>query len=96
MIAPLCPCGSGASLETCCGPVIDGSAAPTAEALMRSRYTAFVQGNIAHIWATYAREHRSKIGDDLPAVGWTGLDIIGSSGGGASDDTGTVDFAAEI
>lgn len=37
-----CPCGSGKPLAQCCQPYIDGDAgAPTAEALMRSRYTAF-------------------------------------------------------
>ena len=37
----LCPCGSGLELSACCGPYIEGKAkAPTAEALMRSRYTA--------------------------------------------------------
>jgi len=74
--------------------VIAGSPAPTAEALMRSRYTAFVHGNISHIRSTYAREHRSKIDNDLPAVDWTGLDILGTTGGGTDDETGTVDFAA--
>ena len=94
MTAPLCPCGSGAPLEACCGPVIAGSPAPTAEVLMRSRYTAFVQGNITHIRSTYAREHRADVSNDLPSVDWTGLEIMGTSGGGAGDDTGTVDFAA--
>lgn len=37
----LCPCGSGRAYEECCEPYIEGrEAAPTAEALMRSRYTA--------------------------------------------------------
>ena len=42
-----CPCGKGESLETCCGPFISGAALPdSAEALMRSRYTAYATGNI--------------------------------------------------
>lgn len=40
-----CPCGLGASLEACCGRYLGGQAAPTAEALMRSRYVAFVLGS---------------------------------------------------
>ncbi|HRZ89595.1 MAG TPA: SEC-C metal-binding domain-containing protein, partial [Spirochaetia bacterium] len=40
-----CPCGSGREYSACCGPVIAGAVpAPTAEALMRSRYTAYVKG----------------------------------------------------
>ena len=94
MTATACPCGSGAILADCCGPVIAGAPAPTAEALMRSRYTAFVQSNIVHIRATYATEHRARMSDDLPAVDWVRLEIMGTSGGAPDDNTGTVDFAA--
>ncbi|HMU16960.1 MAG TPA: SEC-C metal-binding domain-containing protein, partial [Thauera aminoaromatica] len=35
-----CPCGSGRAFGACCGPVLAGERpAPTAAALMRSRYT---------------------------------------------------------
>ena len=38
-----CPCGSGLDYGLCCGQYISGAKdAPTAEALMRSRYTAYV------------------------------------------------------
>jgi SEC-C motif-containing protein len=42
----LCPCGSDNKKYTdCCGRYLDGGeAAPTAEALMRSRYTAYALG----------------------------------------------------
>ena len=39
-----CPCGSGAPFGSCCFPFLEGEPAPTALALMRSRYTAFVLG----------------------------------------------------
>ena len=55
-----CPCGSGALFHDCCGPIVAGeSPAPTAEALMRSRYTAFTMGERAHIERTYAPEMRT-------------------------------------
>ncbi|MBK5938172.1 hypothetical protein CCR96_02550 [Halochromatium roseum] len=39
-----CPCGSGHTLADCCEPFLAGTTMPaTAEALMRSRYTAFTQ-----------------------------------------------------
>ncbi|MFN7145721.1 MAG: SEC-C metal-binding domain-containing protein, partial [Myxococcota bacterium] len=34
-----CPCGSGRKAKGCCLPILEGAAAPTPEALMRSRYT---------------------------------------------------------
>jgi hypothetical protein len=39
-----CPCGSGERYDACCGPAHAGSPVPTAAALMRSRYSAFVLG----------------------------------------------------
>src|SRR5687767_1109085 len=48
-----CPCG-GPSLATCCGPYLDGTALPpTAEALMRSRYTAYTLKNEPYLLATW-------------------------------------------
>ena len=72
-----CPCG-GPSLAACCGPYIDGSAiAPTAEALMRSRYTAYTQGNEAYLRASW---HASTLPSE-PIVSkdeklhWLGLEV---------------------
>ncbi len=53
-----CPCGSNLSFEKCCGPIIDGEPAPTAQALMRSRYTAYVVGALDHVANTHAAEVR--------------------------------------
>lgn len=55
----LCPCGSGLALASCCGPIIDGElVAPSAEALMRSRYSAFVLRKLDHVERTHAAEIR--------------------------------------
>ena len=48
-----CPCGSGAAYTVCCGRYHAGEAAPDAEALMRSRYSAFVRGDEAYLRATW-------------------------------------------
>lgn len=95
----LCPCGSGIAFDDCCGPIIQGArAALTAEALMRSRYTAFVRRDWDHIDRTHARAMRGAAAannaDD--SVEWVGLQIFGTTGGGAADETGTVDFAARF
>ena len=50
---PLCHCGSGQSYESCCAPYVTGAEqAPTAEALMRSRYSAYVEHAIDYLGET--------------------------------------------
>lgn len=45
-----CPCGSGQALVKCCQPLIEGAQeATSAEALMRSRYTAFCLKKLDYI-----------------------------------------------
>lgn len=89
-----CPCGSGRTLDICCGPVVvDGVPAATAEQLMRSRYTAFVLGAGDHLWRTWhprTRPERVEPGD----VAWTGLTILDVVDGGPEDRTGVVEFEA--
>jgi SEC-C motif-containing protein len=62
----------------CCGPYIAGAALPpTAEALMRSRYTAFVMGEEDYLRATWhpsTRPHDAII-DRAEPVQWLGLEI---------------------
>jgi SEC-C motif-containing protein len=53
-----CPCGSGLSYDRCCRPCHSGIAAETAEALMRSRYTAFVLGLEDYLLATWHPDTR--------------------------------------
>lgn len=47
-----CPCGSGAKYKKCCRVLHVGNPAPTPEALMRSRYTAYALNNAAYIMET--------------------------------------------
>jgi SEC-C motif domain protein len=51
-----CPCCSGLQYEDCCLPIISGKDALTAEALVRSRYTAFVVKSLDHVENTHASE----------------------------------------
>jgi len=72
-----CPCG-GPSLATCCGPYIDGSAiAPTAEALMRSRYTAYGQRNEPYLLATWHASTRpvEPLFGAEEKLQWLGLEV---------------------
>lgn len=47
-----CPCGSGSRLDECCGRHLAGTPALTAERLMRSRYSAYVLGDIDYLLQT--------------------------------------------
>jgi len=87
-----CPCGSGQAFAACCGPLHEGAPAATAEALMRSRYTAYVRGDAEYLRATWQAE---ACPEDLNPGGtaWLGLSILRCTGGGAQDE-GTVEFEA--
>lgn len=92
-----CPCGLGAPYTACCGALHDGrTAAPTAERLMRSRYSAFVVQDADYLLRTWAAAARPPTVDFDPAVRWTGLDVLGSTGGTAFHTEGTVDFRARF
>jgi len=95
-----CPCGSGRLYSDCCGPYISGKVnAPTAEALMRSRYSAYVKHEIDYIINTCV--HRGKDDIDYKSTRdwseqseWLGLKIISVEKGGPADTEGTVEFEA--
>ncbi|MFG6277691.1 YchJ family metal-binding protein [Microbacterium sp. 5K110] len=85
-----CPCGR-AEFRECCGPLLDGGSAPSAERLMRSRYTAFVVGDTAHLARTW---HPSTRPDDIDlddGTVWDGLVIEDATEDG---DAATVTFRA--
>lgn len=89
-----CPCGSGLHLDDCCGPYLDGEPAPTAEALMRSRYTAFARADEDHVFRTWHPRTRPAGPYADPDITWTGLRILHTGDGGVEDDTGEVEFIA--
>ena len=54
-----CYCGSGQAFENCCKPYIIGERKPlTAEALMRSRYSAYATGAIDYLINTTTSSER--------------------------------------
>ena len=71
-----CPCGRGSTLADCCGRYQGtGVPAPDAESLMRSRYTAFVRGDAAHLLATWHASTRPASLALEPGVKWLGLEV---------------------
>ncbi|MGY1780083.1 YchJ family protein [Geodermatophilus sp. SYSU D01036] len=90
-----CPCGTGLPYAECCGRLHDGTAsAATAEQLMRSRYSAFAVGDAAYLQETWDPATRPRSPALDPAVRWTGLEVLATTGGGLFDAEGTVTFRA--
>ncbi|MDH5633922.1 MAG: YchJ family protein [Gammaproteobacteria bacterium] len=94
-----CPCGSGDSYSACCEPYHTGSKyANTAEALMRSRYTAYARGDSAYLYKTWHSRTQPKsinLNDD-GSMQWQRLEVINTEAGQRSDDTGVVEFKAHF
>ena len=95
-----CPCGSGRDYGECCEPYVSGAKkAPTAEALMRSRYTAYVEHAIDYIIETCEQVEKERI-DPSQTKNWSerskwlGLKILSKEKGGPVDSEGTVEFEA--
>ena len=90
-----CPCGTRLPYAGCCGRLHAGTApAATAEQPMRSRYSAFAVGDPAYLLATWHPTTRPRSLELDPAVRWTGLDVLGTTGGGLLEAEGTVEFRA--
>ena len=95
-----CNCGSKLNFESCCEPFISGATAPeTAEALMRSRYTAYARQEIDYIVQTLIASERpaldtAEIAKWSKESDWQGLEIVSTNEGGLSDENGQVEFIA--
>lgn len=95
-----CFCGSQKDYSDCCGPYLkDEKFAPTPEALMRSRYSAYVQGNLDYI----AETMRGKAAENFDLVlskarsdesEWLGLQVLKAPPVSPSDTVGFVEFIA--
>ena len=90
-----CPCRKKSEATTyaeCCEPFHRGSAVPpTAQALMRSRYSAFALLNAAYLLATWHPRTRPTRLDFTPGQQWVMLKLVSATTEG---DHGTVEFVA--
>ncbi|MGY1708462.1 YchJ family protein [Geodermatophilus sp. SYSU D00758] len=89
-----CPCGTGPPHDDCCGRLHAGAPAATAEQLVRARYSAFAVGDAGYLLATWHPSTRPRTVDLDPAVRWTGLEVLATTGGGLLAAEGTVEFRA--
>ena len=97
-----CPCGSGQTYHACCEPYHIGKALPeTAEKLMRSRYSAYVEGKINYVGETNdpaskeAFDHEAAEAWSKSSV-WKGLEIVATQKGNSKDNEGEVEFRAKF
>lgn len=88
-----CPCGRAARLSECCGPLHAGHAPADAEALMRSRYSAYVLDRRDYLLQTW---HASTRPASLPpppsGLRWLGLEVRRHER--IDDDHAVVEFVA--
>ncbi|KAF2991342.1 YchJ family protein [Methylocystis sp. MJC1] len=102
----ICPCrvtdADKRAYADCCKPYLeDGKSPPTAEALMRSRYTAFTRADIDYLEQTLAPGTRDDF--DRKAIThwskqsqWLGLEVLSTEADGENDDSGYVEFVASF
>ena len=92
-----CWCDSGNPVFRCCGPLLSRTVTATSsEALMRSRYAAYVLRDTDYLMATWHPHTRPASLDLDPAQRWLGLSINSVSAGGEHDTEGTVEFVARF
>ena len=95
-----CPCGSALPYSECCEPFIKGlKNPPSAEALMRSRYSAYVEHAIDYIVETCSPDEKNKIDIRQTRIWsekskWLGLEILSVEKGRPEDTEGSVEFKA--
>jgi SEC-C motif-containing protein len=99
-MATPCPCGRTTAqgqtitLEACCGQYHAGQPAPDAESLMRSRYSAFVRGDVPYLMATWHSSQRPAELTLEAGAKWLGLEIKQHHVTGA--DSAEVEFVARF
>lgn len=95
-----CYCCSGEDFADCCQPFLNGnSKPPTAEILMRSRYSAYVLKDVDYILhtthpSTRKFHDRESIKNWAEQTSWQKLEILSTADGNAKDKKGTVEFKA--
>lgn len=96
----MCPCKSGKTYGECCEPILEGKVkAPTAEALMRARYSAYATEHIDFLRESTVPAVQAEFDAETSlawsrAAEWLGLEIVATEKGGENDDTGVVEFRA--
>lgn len=89
-----CPCQSGTTYAACCKLLLNKQHKPqTAEALMRSRYTAYSMADVTYVFKTWHPSTRPSLASlrDDSLTDWLGLKIVYSE---QQQKTAIVEFVA--
>lgn len=76
---PFCLCSTGLLASQCCQRFHSGEFAPTAEALMRSRYVAYAEQRLGYLRDTWHPDTRPAQLDHDANTHWRRLQILQSS-----------------
>jgi len=87
-----CPCGSGVTYATCCAVHHRGVPAPTAQALMRSRYSAYALGLSDYVLETWHADTRPPELTLDAGTRWLGLKVLDHAV--LADERAEVEFVA--
>jgi SEC-C motif-containing protein len=96
----ICPCGSQKIYPDCCGLyILEKNTAPTAEALMRSRYSAYALGNLEYIRDTMLPPAANGFNlknakERAKHIQWTRLEVLKSWQDDKHKDKAYVEFIA--
>lgn len=96
-----CPCGSERPFDDCCGPVLAGQPAQSAEALIRARYTAYAVERIDFLLQTMSAEVQADL-DPVEAARvakeaeWLGVEIQGVFQDSPDDNSAEVEYVAKF
>ena len=91
-----CPCGLPREYAACCGALHSGGVASDAEALMRSRYSAYVRRDEPYLlasWHASTRPASLDLAAQQPVPTWLGLDVKRHVPDG---DRAVVEFVARL
>jgi SEC-C motif-containing protein len=94
----ICPCGSTIEYASCCGLLIERKQpAPTPEALMRSRFSAYYLKHYSYIMHTMHGKPAygydvTRVADEMKGVNWVRLNVLNTSM--SSQTSGFVEFIA--
>lgn len=95
---PACPCGSNLAFDDCCGPLLDGKKkADSPEALMRSRYSAYVRQDMPYLASTLHPSQRADYDEEgatrwAKHAEWDHLEIVSSDLEPGNSNRGHVEF----
>lgn len=93
-----CVCDSGQPEQLCCLPYIEDASldAPSAQALMRSRYTAYTLKRVDYLLRTWHPDTRPRQLTLDADIRWLGLKIKRTDAGQPGDREGRVEFVARF